>query len=59
MREAAATVESVGTKPRMATATADLQAWIAMLRAEGVFDVAATDAGWRELADLIGREPGA
>jgi 3-hydroxyisobutyrate dehydrogenase len=59
MREAAATVEGVGTEPRMATATADLQAWIATLRAEGVFDAAAADAGWRELADLIGREPGA
>jgi 3-hydroxyisobutyrate dehydrogenase len=58
MREAAATVEGVGTEARMAMATADLQAWIAALRAEGVFDAAAADAGWRELADLIGRKAG-
>ena len=56
MREAAATVADVDVAPRMATATADLQAWIAMLSAESVFANAIADAGWRGLADLIGRE---
>jgi 3-hydroxyisobutyrate dehydrogenase-like beta-hydroxyacid dehydrogenase len=55
MREAAATVEGVGIRPRMAAATADVQAWVAALRADGVFDGAA-DADWRELADSIQRE---
>jgi 3-hydroxyisobutyrate dehydrogenase-like beta-hydroxyacid dehydrogenase len=54
MREAAATVEGVAMAPRMATATADLQGWIAMLRAEGVF-ADAKGADWREFADRIGR----
>ena len=57
MREAAATLDGVAVAPRMASAAADLQAWIATLRAEGVFDTAGKDADWRELADLIGREP--
>jgi 3-hydroxyisobutyrate dehydrogenase-like beta-hydroxyacid dehydrogenase len=53
MREAAVTVRDVGIAPRMATATADVQAWVTMLRSEGVFADAASDASWRELADCI------
>jgi len=56
MREAAVTVADVGVAPRMATATADVQAWVTMLRAEGVFANALSDAGWRELADCIERD---
>jgi 3-hydroxyisobutyrate dehydrogenase-like beta-hydroxyacid dehydrogenase len=56
MREAAVMVGDTGIAPRMTTATADVQAWIAALRAEGVFATAAADASWRELADLVGRE---
>jgi len=59
MREAAVTVADAGIAPRMATATADLQGWIAALRADGAFADAAADAGWRELADRIEREPDA
>jgi len=55
MREAAATVEDVGIRARMAAATADVQAWVAALRADGVFD-GASDADWRDLADSIQRE---
>jgi hypothetical protein len=58
MGEAAATVSDAGIASRMTTATADLQGWIAMLRAEGVFADAASDADWRELADLVGGERG-
>jgi 3-hydroxyisobutyrate dehydrogenase-like beta-hydroxyacid dehydrogenase len=53
MREAAVTVEDAGFTPRMTSATAEVQAWIAALRAEGVFVDAGADATWRELADLI------
>ena len=53
MREAAVTVTDAGIESRMAAASADVQAWIAMLRAEGVFASAGADATWRELADLI------
>jgi 3-hydroxyisobutyrate dehydrogenase-like beta-hydroxyacid dehydrogenase len=56
MREAAMTVGDSGIAPRMTTATADVQEWIATLRAEGVFATAAADAGWRDLADLVRRE---
>lgn len=56
MREAAATVADAGLAPRMATASADLQAWVAALAAAGVFEGTAADAGWRELADRIARE---
>jgi 3-hydroxyisobutyrate dehydrogenase-like beta-hydroxyacid dehydrogenase len=56
MREAAATVGEAAIAPRMTAATADLQDWIARLRAEGAFATVAADAGWRELADLVGRE---
>lgn len=56
MREAAVTVDDVGVAPRMATATADVQQWVATLRADGVFSDAQADATWRALADLIERE---
>ena len=55
MREAAATVGDAGLAPRMAAATADLQAWVATLAAAGAFADSAPDAGWRELADRIAR----
>jgi len=56
MREAAVTVSDAGSTPRMAAATADLQAWIATLAAAGVFAGSAPEDGWRELADRIARE---
>lgn len=43
MRCAAETVASLGLDPRMATATADLQQWVADLVAAGQVDVAGTD----------------
>jgi len=57
MREAAVTIGDAGMTPRMAVATADLQAWVASLRAAGVFASVGVDAGWRELADLVERQP--
>ena len=56
MREAAVTVNDVGVAPRMATATAEVQQWIATLRADGVFADAEADATWRALADVIERK---
>jgi len=47
----------VAISSRMAVATAEVQAWVAALRADGAFDAAAADADWRDLADRIGREP--
>ena len=49
------TIRGVGISPRMvtATATAEVQAWLMMLRSEGVFANVASDASWRELADRI------
>ena len=52
MREAALTVSDIGWAPRMATATAEVQAWMALLAAQGVFE-GAQNAPWRELADRI------
>ena len=54
MREAAVAVEDAALTPRMASATADVQAWIAKLRSEGTFDGLAKDSPWRDLADRIG-----
>ena len=54
MRESAATVRDAGIEPRMASATADVQAWFAEMRAQGVFDGIARDATWQEMADKIG-----
>ncbi len=56
MREAAVTVTDARLAPRMATASADVQQWIAVLRAEGVFASAGADATWRDLADRLDRE---
>jgi 3-hydroxyisobutyrate dehydrogenase-like beta-hydroxyacid dehydrogenase len=54
MREAAAMVGEAGIEPRMASATADVQAWFAVLRSEGVLDASA-DVRWQDLADRITR----
>ena len=51
----AVTVGNAGIASRMTAATAEVQGWIATLRAEGVFATAAPDAGWRELADFVRR----
>jgi 3-hydroxyisobutyrate dehydrogenase len=59
MREAAVTIGDAGMTPRMTVATADLQAWVASLRTAGVFASAGADAGWRDFADLVEREPDA
>jgi 3-hydroxyisobutyrate dehydrogenase-like beta-hydroxyacid dehydrogenase len=53
MREAASTVGDAGVVSHMAAATADLQGWIAALRADGLFADAAADGSWRELADCV------
>lgn len=53
MREAAITVADAGGSPHMASATAEVQSWMATLRKEGAFGAAGGDAGWRELADAI------
>ena len=55
MHEAAVTIADAGFTPRMATATADVQSWIAALRSQGVFATAGADPAWRELADSIPR----
>lgn len=52
MREAASTVGDAGIAPRMASATADVQAWIAALRASGVFEGGSAE-GFRDLADRV------
>jgi 3-hydroxyisobutyrate dehydrogenase len=56
MREAAVTVADAGLEPRMASATAEVQAWVAALRAQGTFDVADGSADWRALADRVPRD---
>ena len=53
MREAAITVADAGGSPHMASATAEVQSWMATLRKEGALGAAGNDAGWRELADAI------
>lgn len=53
MREAAVTVGDAGVEPRMASATADTQAWMASLRAAGVFEAAGLKAEFRALADGV------
>jgi 3-hydroxyisobutyrate dehydrogenase-like beta-hydroxyacid dehydrogenase len=55
MREAAVTVTDAGVEPRMASATADVQAWIAALRTSGVFEEATKDASFRDLSDRVRR----
>ena len=56
MREAAATVREAGLAPDMAAATAEVQARIAKLRAQGTFEGLAKDAPWQALADRIPRD---
>jgi 3-hydroxyisobutyrate dehydrogenase len=56
MREAALTVRDAGIVPRMTTAMADLQTWMAALQAAGVFAEASSERAWRDLADSIKRE---
>lgn len=56
MREAAATVKDAGIEPRMASATAELQAWFGELRAQGAFDGIGGDAAWLEMADRVAAE---
>jgi 3-hydroxyisobutyrate dehydrogenase-like beta-hydroxyacid dehydrogenase len=56
MREAAVTLGDAGLDPRMAQAIADLESWMASLRADGELAAAAPDAAWRALADLVPRE---
>jgi len=53
MREAAVTVNDAGVEPRMASAAAEVQAWVAALRAAGVFEGAIKDRGFRELSDRV------
>ncbi len=53
MREAAVTVGDAGIEPRMAGATADVQAWIASLRTAGVFESTGLNADFRALADSV------
>ena len=53
MREAAVTVSDAGVEPRMASAAAEVQAWVAALRAAGVFEGAIKDRGFRELSDRV------
>ena len=57
MREAAHTVDGAGVVPRMAAATAEVQAWIAERRAQGDFDGLDDNAPWPALADRIARDP--
>jgi 3-hydroxyisobutyrate dehydrogenase-like beta-hydroxyacid dehydrogenase len=57
MREAAVTVTDAGVEPRMASATADVQASIAAMRASGVFEEAAKDASFRDLSEGVGPPP--
>ncbi|APV50781.1 hypothetical protein BWI17_14455 [Betaproteobacteria bacterium GR16-43] len=51
MREAAVAVADAGITPRMASSTAEVQAQVAALRAQGAFDGLPGDAGWRAWAD--------
>ena len=53
MREAAMAVTDAGLEPRMASATAEVQAWIASLRADGTFDGLDAESPWRAMADRI------
>jgi 3-hydroxyisobutyrate dehydrogenase-like beta-hydroxyacid dehydrogenase len=55
MREAAVTVREAGIDPTMATAIAAAQAAVAALAADGAFNAAGPDAGWRDFADCISR----
>jgi 3-hydroxyisobutyrate dehydrogenase len=56
MREAAAMVRDAGVAPQMSSATAEVQAWMAGLKAEGAFSDAPGDAAWTDYADRIERK---
>ena len=56
MREAAVTVADAGISPRMAAATADVQAWIAERRAHGDFEGVAEASPWTTFADRLPRD---
>lgn len=56
MREAAVTVADAGLAPRMASATADVQAWVAAQRASGAFEGLEKESPWQRLADRIPRD---
>jgi Domain of unknown function (DUF1932) len=53
MREAAVTVADAGVTPRMASATAEVQSWMADQRASGRFEGLAGEIAWRSLADRV------
>lgn len=56
MREAAVTVADAGIAPRMASATADVQAWMAERRATGDFEGLPDASPWTAFADRLPRE---
>ena len=59
MREAAVTVREAGFDPFMAAATAEKQAFVAGLAAQGLFAGIGPEADWREYADrVLGTEQG-
>ena len=53
MRESAVTVRDAGIEPRMASATAEVQAFIADARESGLFEGVGFDDDWRLLADRL------
>jgi len=53
VREAAGAERDAGVAARMASATAETQAWIAALTAAGAFAAADDASDWRSLADCI------
>jgi len=53
VREAAGAERDAGVATRMASATAETQAWIAALTAAGAFAAADDASDWRSLADCI------
>jgi 3-hydroxyisobutyrate dehydrogenase-like beta-hydroxyacid dehydrogenase len=56
MREAAVTVRDAGLAPHMASATAQVQSWVAALKRDGAFADAPADAAWADYADRIARK---
>ncbi len=53
MREAAKAVQEAGFDPRMASATAEKQDWMARLAANGTFTGLTAESDWRDYADRI------
>ena len=57
MREVAVTLDEAGLTPRMASATAQLQDWVADLVRDGVVTYPSDrDFAWRALADAVARD---